>query len=188
MQGRWPSSRPLDPYNNSDVVETGTTDASGSVTFTNVPAGPYDLEVSAPSHSTYENSFTVTPGISNSDEVFIAEQFVTYTWNVVQTTIQDTYQIQLQTTYATDVPAPVVTITAPSSIPTPALGQTASFNGTITNHGLIAAQRVTLDLPTDPEYTFSALSTNIGTLPAAALVVVPITVTNGSARPQTFKG
>ena len=176
----------LDPYNNSDVVETGTTDASGSVTFTNVPAGPYDLEVSAPSHSTYENSFTVTPGISNSDEVFIAEQFVTYTWNVVQTTIQDTYQIQLQTTYATDVPAPVVTITAPSSIPTPELGQSASFNVTITNHGLIAAQDVTLDLPTDPEYTFSALSTNIGTLPAESSVVVPITVTNGSARPQTF--
>ena len=103
----------LDPYNNSDVVETGTTDASGPVTFTSVPAGPYDLEVTAPGHSTYENSFTVTPGVTNSDEVFIAEQFVTYTWNVVQTTIQDTYQIQLQTTFQTDVPAPVLTITAP---------------------------------------------------------------------------
>ena len=56
--------------------------------------------MTAPGHSTYENSFTVTPGVTNSDEVFIAEQFVTYTWNVVQTTIQDTYQIQLQTTFA----------------------------------------------------------------------------------------
>ena len=90
------------------------------------------------------------PGITNSDEVFIAEQFVTYTWNVVQTTIQDTYQIQLQTTFATDVPAPVVTITAPSSIPTPVLGQSASFNVTITNHGLIAAQGVTLTCPPIP--------------------------------------
>ena len=110
----------LNPYDNTDIVETGVTDASGAVTFTNVPAGPYDLQVQATGHSSYENSFTVVPGITNSDEVFIAEQFVTYTWNVVQTTIQDTYQIQLQTTFATDVPAPVVTITAPASIPTSA--------------------------------------------------------------------
>ena len=167
----------LDPYNNSDVVETGTTDASGRVTFTSVPGGPYDLEVTAPGHSTYDNSFTVTPGVTNSDEVFIAEQFVTYTWNVVQTTIQDTYQIQLQTTFQTDVPAPVVTITAPSSIPTLVPGQSWTFDATITNHGLIAAQGVTLTMPTDPEYTFTALSTDIGVVPAESSIEVPITVT-----------
>jgi RHS repeat-associated protein len=167
----------LNPYDNTDIVETGTTDASGSVTFTKVPAGPYDLQVQATGHSSYENSFTVVPGITNSDEVFIAEQFVTYTWNVVQTTIQDTYQIQLQTTFATDVPAPVVTITAPSTIPTLVPGQSWSFDATITNHGLIAAQGVTLTMPTDPEYTFTALSTDIGVLPAESSVQVPITVT-----------
>jgi len=37
----------LDPYDNTHVVETGVTDASGAVTFTNVPAGPYDLQVQA---------------------------------------------------------------------------------------------------------------------------------------------
>ncbi len=172
----------LNPYDNTDVVETGTTDASGSVTFTNVPAGPYDLQVTAPGHSSYDNSFTVVPGITNSDEVFIAEQFVTYTWNVVQTTIQDTYQIQLQTTFQTDVPAPVVTITAPSSIPTLVPGQSWTFNVMITNHGLIAAQGVTLTMPTDPEYTFTALSTDIGVVPAESSVTVPITVdARGSA-------
>ena len=167
----------LNPYDNTDVVETGTTDSSGQVTFTNVPAGPYDLQVEATGHSNYENSFTVTSGITNSDEVFIAEQFVTYTWNVVQTTIQDTYQIQLETTFQTDVPAPVVTITAPSTIPTLVPGQSWTFDATITNHGLIAAQGVTLTMPTDPEYTFTALSTDIGTLPAQSSVQVPITVT-----------
>jgi RHS repeat-associated protein len=167
----------LNPYDNSQVVETGVTDATGAVTFTNVPAGPYDLQVQAQGHSSYESSFTVVPGITNSDEVFIHYQFVTYTWNVVPTTIQDMYQLQLQTTFQTDVPAPVVTITAPASIPTLVPGQSASFNVTITNHGLIAAQGVTLDLPTDPEYTFTALSTDIGVLPAQSSVVVPITVT-----------
>ena len=168
----------LKPYDNTDVVETGTTDASGGVAFTNVPAGTYDLQVTAPGHSNYDSAFTVLPGITNSDEVFIQNQFVSYTWNVVQTTIQNTYQIQLQTTFATDVPAPVVTINAPSTLPTLMSGQSATFNITLTNHGLIAAQDVTLELPTDADYSFTALSTDIGDLPAESSLVVPITVTD----------
>ncbi len=174
----------LNPYDNTDVVATGTTDSSGGVTFANVPAGSYDLQVTAPNHSSYDSSFTVVPGITNSDEVFIQEQYVTYTWNVVQTTIQDTYQIQLDTTFATDVPAPVVTITAPSAIPTLVPGQSATFNVTLTNHGLIAAQDVTLNLPTDMEYTFTALSTDIGVIPAESSVVVPVTVTEQGGEEQ----
>ena len=172
----------LNPYDNTDIVATGVTDATGSVTFTNVPAGPYDLQVQASGHSSYESSYTVVPGITNNDEVFIQCQFVTYTWNVVQTTIQDTYQIQLQTTVQANVPAPEVTISAPSSIPTLQPGQSGTLNVTITNSGEIAAQGVTLDLPTDPEYTFTALSTDIGVVPAESSVVVPITVTR--AAPQ----
>ena len=63
-------------------------------------------------------------------------------------------------------------------------GQSGTFNVTITNHGLIAAQGVTLNLPTDPEYTFTALSTDIGVVPAESSVVVPITVTR--AAPQSL--
>ena len=156
----------LNPYDNTQVVATGVTDATGAVTFTNVPAGPYVLQVQATATPATRTPSPSSPGITNNDEVFIQRQFVTYTWNVVQTTIQDTYQIQLQTTFETDVPAPVVTITAPPSIPTLLPGQSGTFNVTITNHGLIAAQGVTLTLPTDPEYTFTALTTTIGVLPA----------------------
>ncbi len=174
----------LNPYDNTQVVATGVTDASGAITFESVPAGPYVLQVQASGHSTYNSSYTVVPGITNNDEVFIARQFVSYTWNVVQTTIQDTYQIKLQTEFQTDVPAPVVTISAPSTLPTLQPGQSTTINATITNHGLIAAQGVTLNLPTDPEYTFTALSTDLGTLGAKSSVVVPITVTR--IAPQTL--
>jgi YD repeat-containing protein len=173
----------LNPYDNTDVVANGTTDASGAVTFTGVPAGPYDLQVTAPGHSSYNNSYTVVAGITNNDEVFIARQFVTYTWNVVQTTIQDTYQIQLQTQFATDVPAPVITVSAPASIPTLAPGQSGTFNVTIINHGLIAAQGASLILPTDAEYTFTALSSSIGEIPAESSVVVPVRVTRNAPVP-----
>ena len=62
----------LNPYDNTQIVETGVTDATGAVTFTNVPAGPYVLQVQASGHSSYNNSYTVVPGITNNDEVFIA--------------------------------------------------------------------------------------------------------------------
>ena len=174
----------LNPYDNTQVVATGVTDASGAITFSNVTAGPYDLQVEATGHSTYNSSFTVVPGITNNDEVFIARQFVSYTWQVQQTTIQDTYQIQLQTEFQTDVPAPVVTITAPSALPTLQPGQSGSFNVTITNHGLIAAQGVTVNLPTDPDYTFTALTADVGVLPAESTVVVPVMVTRLTSLPQ----
>ncbi len=172
----------LNPYDNTQVVATGVTDATGAVTFNNVPAGPYDLQVQATGHSTYESNFTVVPGITNNDEIFVARQFVSYTWQVVQTTIQDTYQIQLQTEFQTNVPAPVVTISAPSTIPTLLPGQSGTFNVTITNHGLIAAQGVTLNLPTDPEYTFTALASLVGVVAADSSVVVPITVTRAAPK------
>ncbi len=175
----------LNPYYSSQIVATGVTDSTGAVALSNVPAGPYELQVQAPGHSSYQSSFTVVAGITNNDEVFIARQFVTYTWVVSQTTIQDTYQIQLKTDFQTNVPAPVVTITAPTSIPTLQPGQSGTFNVTITNHGLIAAQNVTLNLPTDPEYTFTALSDVVGTVPANTSVIVPITVTRSAPQPVT---
>jgi CARDB/Carboxypeptidase regulatory-like domain len=174
----------LNPYDNTQVVATGVTDASGGVTFSNVPAGPYDLQVTALGHATYENAINVVPGITNENEVFIARQFVSYSWVVQQTTIQDQYQVQLQTTFETDVPAPVVTLSGPQYLPTLQPGQSGTINVTVTNHGLIAAQGVTLTLPTgDPNNIFTALTTQIGVLPALSSVVVPITVTRPPVDP-----
>jgi hypothetical protein len=50
---------------------------------------------------------------------------------------------------------------------------------------LIAAQGVTLVLPTDPEYTFTGMSDTIGTLPAQSSVVVPITVIRAAPQAVT---
>ena len=164
------------------MVATGTTDATGEVTLSNVPAGPYVLQVSAPGHQTYQASINVVPGITTPDEVFLTNQLVTYTWQVVPTEIQDQYTIQLQTTFATNVPAPVVTLSGPQSVPTLQPGQSTQINLTATNHGLIAAQDFQLTLPTDPQYTFTALGQQgqvvaVGNLPADSSVTIPVTVT-----------
>jgi hypothetical protein len=71
----------------------------------------------------------------------------------------------------------VVTITAPSAVPTLPPGGSQQIEITLTNHGLIAANDVVLSLPVDPEYTFTALTTELGTLPAQSSVTVPVIVT-----------
>ena len=130
----------LDPYDTSQVVATGTSDSTGMALLPGVTAGPYLLQVSAPGHQTVQESYTVEPGMTNTAEVFLTNELVTYTWVVVPTEVQDQYTVQLQTTFATDVPAPVVTLSAPQSLPTLEPCQTAQINLTVTNHGLIAAE------------------------------------------------
>ena len=43
-------------------------------------------------------------------DAFLPLNLVTYTWSVVPTTVQDVYDIQVTTTFVTNVPAPVVTV------------------------------------------------------------------------------
>ncbi len=167
----------LDPYNNSNVIATGTTDSNGAITLPAVPAGQYLLQVQAAGHGIYQASYTVAPGITNDQEIFISQQFVTYTFSVTPTNIQDSFQIALTTTFQTDVPAPVVTISAPDALPSLQPGATGSFNITLTNHGLIAAQDVQIQLPTSDNFTLTALQSVLGTIPANSSVTVPINVT-----------
>jgi hypothetical protein len=176
----------LNAYDNSQVVASGTTDATGVTTIANVPAGPYVLEITADGHATYEGSYTVVAGITNTIEPFLQRQLVTYSWNVQPTPIADSYEINLKTTFVDNTPG--VTITAPAFIPILAPGQSGTFNVTLTNLALIDAQGVTLNLPSDPEYTFTALSTQIGTLPAKGSVDVPILVTRSQTVDDSADG
>jgi len=180
----------LNPYETSQVIATATTDSTGVANFTGVTAGPYVMQVSAPGHQTYQASFTVAPGVTNTSEVFLSNQLVTYTWVVVPTEIQDQYTVQLQTTFATYVPAPVVTLSAPQSLPVLQSGQSGQINLTATNHGLIAAEDMQITLPTDPQYTFLALgqqgqTVDVGDVPADSSITIPVTVTYATASGQT---
>jgi hypothetical protein len=166
----------LDPYDNSNVIVSGTTDGTGVATLPRVPAGQYLLQITATGHAAYNATYSVQPGITNTGEVFLANQLITYAWQVTPTDVNDQYTINLQTTFQTDVPAPVVTITAPASLPNLAVGQSAQIDFVLTNHGLIQADNVSIVMPTDPEYVLTALTTEVGTLPAGSSVIVPVTV------------
>ena len=164
----------LNPYDNTDVVATGVTDATGSDPHQRPRRRlPPASRGHRPLH--LRDSYTVIAGITNSDEVFIANQFVTYTWQVAPADDDPGHR-----------PAPDHLPDGRAGarrdhhraarIPTLQPGNRRTFNLTLTNHGLIAAQGVTLTLPTDPEYTFTALSPVLGVVAANSSVTVPVTV------------
>ena len=147
-----------DPFDNSVVVAEGTTDASGSVLLPAVREGNYLLEVQADRHATYRAPFTVVAGPTNDKDVFIQRQTVTYTWTVTPTEIEDHYDVALETTFETNVPLPVVTITAPTTLPDLSIGESAQIMVTIANHGLIAVENGVLSFSERPQATLSPRS------------------------------
>ena len=176
----------LNAFDNSQVVATGTTDATGTVAFASIPAGPYVMSVSDSGHSSYLATINVNPGVTNNETAFLPVNTVSYTWVVVPTQIQDQYQVSLVATFDTQVPAPVVTMTADPHplLPLIAPGGRGQLNLTLTNQGLIAANDVTLIVPTDPEYTFTPLTTDIGIIGANQSVTIPVAVTRNTGGPD----
>ena len=139
----------------------GTTDDSGYYQFSNVPAGNYKVRINANEHQTWIGRVIVKPGISNDQTVFLEYNLVTVEWEVKPITIQDKYEIILNTTFKTNVPAPVV-VTEPGSVSLPDMHKGDVFNGEIkmTNHGLIQAQNMKMKMPTEDEFfKYELLST-----------------------------
>ncbi len=97
-------------------------------------------------------------GTDNSLRAFISKQLVNYSWTVQEVEIEDTYRITVETTFETNVPAPVVTI-SPGVIDVAdltQLGQTKVVNLTLTNQGFIAAQQSEFNFSEHPFYAGGA--------------------------------
>ncbi len=158
------------------VLETG---ANGLANFTNLPEGWYRVDVNAFEHESFSGNYYVTAGQPNEQEIFISKQLVKYSWKVEEVDIQDVYEVKIETTFETNVPAPVVTV-SPSDFDVgdlTMLGQSKTINMTIENHGFIAAQHGEINFSSHPFYEFKPLVTNIGTIPAKSSMVVPVVIT-----------
>jgi hypothetical protein len=164
-----------DPFTNAVVAEA-TTGESGTVTFSNVREGTYTLEVTSTKHGTYKSSYTVLPGITNKADVFVQRQTVSYSWVVTPTEIEDNYSVRLETTFETNVPAPVVTLDLPDQMPILQPGESAQLEAIITNHGLIAAEGVAFTIPEYADYVITPLMSELGVLPAKSSIRVPLTI------------
>jgi len=137
------------------VVVRDTTSTDGTFDIS-LPEGYYKLTVTHPKHHSYSATLLLDPGKTTYKIVNLSVDAIKVEWEVVETTVEDTYEIQTSVKYETNVPAPIVTVTTPQSIPAKALaeGESLVFYAVLTNVGLITAQDVQLAMPEG----FSALS------------------------------
>ena len=172
-----------------DYRETLITGESGMVTFVNIPEDRYQVRVTGPNHVPLDQ-IIVTAAEAPVHTVFLPRRAVTYSFTVVPTTFEETYTVTLEADFVTHVPIPVVTITPREVSLEPyelGLEDTIQFN--ITNHGLIRADDVSLQLPTGhPFLKFSVDIEEFGSLDALTSIIVPVTVTRVDSRKKRNVG
>ncbi|RKZ75205.1 MAG: hypothetical protein DRR16_31485, partial [Candidatus Parabeggiatoa sp. nov. 3] len=135
------------------VDETLISDDSGEAFFENLPAGRYKFKATASNHQEVIGRFWIKPGITVSEQVFLDYNLVTVEWSVTEITLEDRYEINLEATYETDVPAAVVIIEPLSvNLPEMAIGEVFYGEFSLTNHGLIRADNLTVKLPQEDQY------------------------------------
>ena len=162
-------------------LQQSTSARNGSVVFSNIYEDRYEMIVEADSHRRL-SQVILTSIESPAVTVFLNRQTVTYTWSVIPTTYQDRYVIRLEADFETRVPIPVVTA-SPNEINLDDLesGHVTSFQINMTNHGLIRADNVRIELPSHPSLQFSANFESVGHLEALSSVIVSI---NSTMRPR----
>jgi uncharacterized repeat protein (TIGR03803 family) len=164
-----------DPVTGTNIF-SGVTDGTGQLTITNITAGEYNLSVQASGHGAYNSPVQIPIGQTNDVLAFLPNQLVSYTWVVTPTTISDTYTFQLNLTFQTSVPVPVVTIYPPSLDLSTLTNATNQVSITITNHGLIAAQGLHLSFGGNSQWQITPLINNVASLPAMSSLTVPVTI------------
>lgn len=155
-----------------------TTDSLGEAYFQNVPAGRYQWRGTASNHQEKAGRISVKPGVTNTEPLFLDYNLITVEWSVREITINDRYEITLDATFETDVPAAVV-VMQPASVNLPKMNPGDVFYGelVLTNHGLIRADNVKQKLPvSDPYFRYEFLVNVPDTLNAKQRVTIPYRV------------
>ena len=158
-------------------AETG---ADGTYQINDLNEADYNLEVSAPDHGTFKTVIHVEPGRTTEVIAFLPRELVKYTWKVEPTVIEDRYDVTLEATFETHVPAPVMTL-EPLNLKLADLNYDSNGRAvvdyTVSNHGLIALFDCSFSIGSPDGYTCTPLITDLGVLPGNSSITVPVVVT-----------
>lgn len=136
-----------------DEVYSGYTNALGLCLAT-LNQGWYVLTVEADKHSTYQDNVLISPGSELELEAFLPYDPVTYSWEVVETEVEDEYIIETIVDFETRVPKPVIDITIPKEKP----ALYSVFPVILTNKGLIRAKNTELTIGISKGYKIEFLN------------------------------
>lgn len=167
------------------LITEGITNEKGLFNIEGLPEGYYHIQVTADRHDSYANNILIDPGKTNTLVVNLSFQAITYTWEVVETEVEDVYEMETIVKFETNVPTPVVEMISPKTIDTEKLsiGESLVFNVVLTNKGLITAKDVEVVVPKGMQsLTFEPLFNMIELKPRES-VMIPVTVTK-IASPQ----
>lgn len=159
------------------IVAKGTTGDDG-LFRTELTEGYYAISVTADKHDSYSNNILIDPGKENTEDVFLSFNAITYSWDVVETEIEDVYEVKTTVKYETRVPAPVVVVDFPE-IPY----ESSIVNVIVTNKGLLSAYNIKLNVPSNSE---NMKFTVLGECPIAELhaqesIAIPVQVSVNEA-------
>ncbi|MCR5248437.1 MAG: DUF1565 domain-containing protein [Paludibacteraceae bacterium] len=163
-------------FSNDTIVYFITNADSIHYKYDSIPEGEYLLTVHADHHREYKEYVSINAGRELNKVVIINYQPVTYTWEVVRTEVEDEYQMDLKVSFETNVPVPSVTMNTDRELPELEDledGEEFKFSLIITNHGLIAAKDVKVNMPEMTGYEMVALFDEIDSLPAKSTQIVP---------------
>jgi large repetitive protein len=161
------------PFSGAIVAE-GVTNSDGLFEIPSINEGYYTVTVEADKHNPYQNNVLVDPSKTTIVNAFLQYKAVTYSWQVVPTEIVDQYDISLIATFETNVPKPVVVMTLDNPKLDLEVGESRLVNLTITNHGLIAANRVKIGVTDIPGYEIKPLIESMDVLNAKTTILVPV--------------
>lgn len=173
----------LKDYNTGANLQTGTSDTDGYATFEDISEGYYQVYVTAAKHDSYRQNVVVSPSTITDHMATISYQAVSMNWDVVETEVEDEYDIVTTVTFETQVPVPVIIMTLPDSIYLEEIGygKSVMFNVVLRNEGLIAAQNTNLQLPEVEGFTFTPLVEFEGVVVGAQQsYVIPVRVTRNA--------
>ena len=158
------------------VVSVGTTGDDGLWSVVGLAEGYYDIYVDAENHNNYRE--TIYLDDDQTCEAFLQMQTVRYEWTVTPTTIEDEYDITIETIFETNVPAPVVTVSpALVDVSDMEIGEIRQIDFTIENHGLIAVYDFTPAFGSGIDYgefVVTPLVDSLDVLSAKSSVVIPV--------------
>ncbi|MCA9312277.1 MAG: hypothetical protein KDA21_13770, partial [Phycisphaerales bacterium] len=164
-----------DPDTLTPIAVT-TTDADGYALVQGLIEGNYNIEVRAAEHGTFRSNVFIRGGMTNEVEAFLPRELITYTWTVVPIEFTDEYEITLELEFATQMPAPVVVL-EPGRIEFDELEYPAIVEFTLTNHGLITADNVTIGVEAPAGMTATPLVEFLGDLPGMTTFNFPVLFT-----------
>ncbi|MGL4668885.1 MAG: Ig-like domain-containing protein, partial [Saezia sp.] len=150
------------------------TGSDGTALFEDLPPGIYLFRASASSHMDISGRVRVRPGVVINQDIFLDYQLINIEFGVTETTIDDVYDIVLEATYQTEVPAPVVLV-EPLSINLGGMqvGEELTGQLTLTNYGLIEAQEINFVPPqSDSEFKYEFFADIPDTLPPKTRIVI----------------